>query len=85
MEKPKTCTCGGHYRKSPAPNNARDGSRYYKCERCAARIEQTANGYEFRDAAPPVVTPPAPPAPPAARPPARSFLPDPPRTWPTAR
>ncbi|MCO5169723.1 MAG: hypothetical protein M9894_25575 [Planctomycetes bacterium] len=71
MEKPKACTCGGVYKKTPAPANNRDGSRYFKCQRCGARIEQTANGYEFRDAAPPgpipVPAPPAPPSPPPRR------------------
>ena len=63
MDKPKACPCGGTYKKVSAPENKRDGSRYYKCDRCRATIEQTADGYELKDA--PVPLPPAPPPPPA--------------------
>ena len=66
MEKPKACPCGGTYKRSPPPENKREGSRYFKCNACGARIEQTSNGYEFKDAPePPKVVPaPVPPPPP---------------------
>ena len=64
MDKPKACTCGGLYKKVAVSTDKRDGSRYFKCNKCGAKIEQTSNGYEFRDAAPPppVVVAPAPTA-----------------------
>ena len=71
MEKPKTCDCGGAYKRAPAPENKREGSRYFKCDRCGARIEQTSNGYEFRDPAPPA--PPVPPPPPVVPAPRRPW------------
>lgn len=62
MEKPKLCKCGGNYKRAQPPGEKRDGSRYFKCNHCGARIEQTANGYEFKDAAP--IPPPLVPVPP---------------------
>ncbi len=73
MERPKACTCGGTYKKVASPENKREGSRYFKCDRCRATIEQTSNGYEFRDA--PVPLPVEPPPPIAPAPPPR------PRAW----
>ena len=67
MDKPKNCTCGGLYKRDKPAGDRRDGSRFFKCEKCGARIEQTADGYELKDAAPPA-PPPAPVAPPAPAP-----------------
>jgi hypothetical protein len=68
MEKPKVCGCGGAYKRAPSPENKREGSRYFACNRCGARIEQTSNGYEFKDPAPPPPPTPAPaPVPPLPR------------------
>lgn len=75
MEKPKVCTCGGAFKKTSAPENKREGSRYFKCDRCRATIEQTSNGYEFRDAPAPLPVAPIPPIAPVASPPMR------PRAW----
>ncbi len=65
MEKPKNCPCGGRYKRAQPLGERRDGSRYFACDKCGARIEQTADGYEFKDPAPPpppvATTPPAPP------------------------
>jgi hypothetical protein len=67
MDKPKACTCGGTFKRATPLKEKREGSRYFMCDRCRVRIEQTANGYEFRDAAEPL--PPAPaPAPVAPQP-----------------
>jgi hypothetical protein len=72
MDKPKACTCGGLFKKVASPANARDGSRYFKCDRCGNRIEQTSNGYEFKDGPLPVaprpVVVPVPAPPPERRP-----------------
>lgn len=76
MKKPTPCTCGGAYKKATSPGDRRDGSRYFKCERCGARIEQTAEGYELHDAA--TVVPAAVVAPVAA--PVAAPTP-PPRPW----
>jgi len=74
MERPKACACGGLYKKVAGPPPQRDGSRYFKCDRCGARIEQTSNGYEFRDAAPPAPPPaPTPSPPPPSQPPRRPW------------
>jgi hypothetical protein len=68
VEKPKHCTCGGAYKRSPPLGEKREGSRYFKCDRCGARIEQTANGYEFKDGPPPALPVPSPsPNPPPSR------------------
>jgi hypothetical protein len=66
MSKPKLCSCGGAYKKSASPPNPRDGSRYFRCDRCHAQLERTANGYEFKDEPPAVSAPPL-PAPPRPR------------------
>jgi hypothetical protein len=56
-----TCNCGGVYKKRASPANPRDGSRYFVCEKCGARLERTADGYEFKDGpAPPSTPPPTP-------------------------
>lgn len=46
----KPCTCGGRFKKRGVkPENPRDGSRYFQCERCHKLLEVTAEGYEFFD------------------------------------
>ena len=59
MMKPKLCPCGGTYKKTVAYDQVRTGSRYFQCDRCKARLEQTADGYELKDAAPPAPPRPA--------------------------
>ena len=59
------CSCGGKFKKRSAkPENPRDGSRYYQCERCYKLLERTAESYEFFDEGKPPVKKEAPTPPP---------------------